>query len=272
MATVNAYRPLDMVETSIWYGVVTSYNSNTIVISAGSYVATYTGSFSYDIWGNVYGQLSSYRLTINGSLAGSATGINRDAFTYNSYLNRGDAQGALDYVLSGADTLNGSAGADRLLGLAGSDVINGGGGADTLGGGLGHDILRGGDGNDLIYGFNGNDRLYGGAGTDTLAGGSGADTFVFLTAQEMRSASGRDKIEVFQSGVDRIDLSSIDARPGTSGDQAFSFIGGAQFSGIAGQLRYANGVVYLDLNGDRHHDYAFEIQNAAALSASSFIL
>lgn len=261
-----------MLNVSVWYGSVTSYNSTSIVIAAGSYVATYTGSFTFDVWGNVFGQLSSYSQTGGGALQFNVTNINRDAYTYVSYLNAGNAQGALEYVLSGADDITGSSWNDRLLGLGGADVLRGGGGADNLGGGLGNDSLQGGIGDDILYGAEGNDVLNGGAGRDSMYGGAGADRFIFATASETKTSEGRDKIHAFQSGIDRIDMSQIDARPGTVGNQAFSFLGGSHFSGVAGQLRYVNGVIYGDLNGDRLHDFAFELVGAPALTDANFIL
>lgn len=148
------------------------------------------------------------------------------------------------YGYNGDDTLNGGAGADRLYGGNGRDVLNGGAGNDRLYGGAGSDILSGdvelsGDlatsntvSNDYLDGGSGADRLFGGGGTDTLigglgqdilTGGSGADRFVYNSAAESRVGSGVDRITDFQVGVDKIDLSALDANPYLSGNQAFRF-------------------------------------------------
>jgi serralysin len=79
-------------------------------------------------------------------------------------------------------------------------------------------------------------------------------------------------IRDFQAGTDDIRLSGIDADTTRSGDQAFVFIGGGDFTGAAGQLRYTNGVVSGDVNGDSVTDLQVEITNGAALGASDFML
>lgn len=79
----------------------------------------------------------------------------------------------------------GSTGRDYLTGGAGADMIFGGGDRDQIQGGAGDDILDG------------------GAGADTLWGGAGADIFIFAADGE------RDRIQDFELGVDRIDLSAM---------------------------------------------------------------
>ncbi|WP_353641205.1 hypothetical protein [Mesorhizobium sp. WSM2239] len=58
----------------------------------------------------------------------------------------------------------------------------------------------------------------------------------------------------FAHGSDLIDLATIDANTLVAGNQAFSFIGSAAFSGVAGQLRYTNYsgnvIIDADVNGD----------------------
>ena len=105
---------------------------------------------------------------------------------------------------------------------------------DRIGGNRLDNRLEGRDGDDLIKAGGGNDTVIGGGGVDRMFGGSGADTFVFQV--ESDSAFGAaDTIVDFQRGVDKIDLSAIDANVLTNADQ-FTFIGTAAFSG-AGQLR-----------------------------------
>lgn len=272
MANVNLYAAIDMEKTEIWYGAVTSYNRSTIVLQAGAITATYSGNFTYDSWGYVYGQVNSYQVTYNRVLQASVTGIGRDAYTYNAYLMDGDAQGALRYVLSGQDIMNGSAGADRLYGYSGMDRLNGGGGSDWLNGGSEGDAIFGELGDDVLYGDDGRDRLTGGAGSDDLYGGSGADVFILRAVTESRGAAGRDAIFDFRHGTDKMDLSEIDANAKMAGNQAFRFIGNAGFDGVAGQLRYVNGQLRGDIDGNRVADFAIDIINRAILSETDFIL
>ena len=158
-------------------------------------------------------------------------------------------------------SLSGGDGNDSVTGGARQDVLDGGNGNDTLIGGGFNDLLRGGAGNDTIdagegvdqmFGGDGDDLLRGGAGNDVLNGGSGVDTYVFAEG-DTGTGVGSDRIQDFGSGVEKIDLSGIDASSLAGGDQAFSFIGDGAFTGIAGQLRYFyNGVAVLqgDTNGD----------------------
>jgi len=89
-----------------------------------------------------------------------------------------------------ADARNGigNDAANQMSGNALANRLKGGGGADTLQGGAGHDTL------------------YGGAGSDLLYGGEGNDRFVFDSA--LNGSSNVDRIADFQSGSDRLLLSS----------------------------------------------------------------
>ncbi len=155
----------------------------------------------------------------------------------------------------GSDRLYGGADADRLVGQEGTDDLDGGCGNDLLGGGLGRDVLYGGTGDDRLYGGEGGDRLVGGAaadrlygqsstdwiiggaGRDILYGGAGADVFDINQISDSRAgATTRDLIGDFGAG-DRIDLRTLDADRGAAGDQAFTFIGRAAFSGAGGEVR-----------------------------------
>lgn len=160
---------------------------------------------------------------------------------------------------------------DITTGL-GDDTVTTGAGADILRGGLGADLLRSGSAADMLFGGGGNDVLRGGLGTDLASGGAGADVFVFGTAEEARSGSGRDRILDFLASTDRIDVSGIDADTANLGNQGFSYIGSAQFSAVAGQLRFGNGVVSGDVDGDGRADFEIEIGNQVGLTQGDFIL
>ena len=151
---------------------------------------------------------------------------------------------------------------DILIGANGDDRIAGYGGTDTLYGLAGNDTLLGGDKADRLYGGDGNDRLYGGRGksADYLWGGAGADTFVFTSAQDSFPGRYRDQIKDFnRSEGDRIDLRSIDANVKVGGNQAFKFIGSAGFHDRAGELRFANGILSADVNGDGKTDFEIRV-------------
>jgi len=145
--------------------------------------------------------------------------------------------------------------------------------------GDGHDFARGNTsdnalfgmrGHDTLNGARGDDRLCGGSGADRLTGGDGADAFLFRTPAE----SGRDgdTITDFQHRTDTIDLAKLDANVLGAGNQVFQFIGSARFSGTAGELRYADGLVCGDVDGDRGAELQIKLANAATLGAADFEL
>ncbi|MBO3759069.1 calcium-binding protein [Ciceribacter sp. L1K22] len=162
------------------------------------------------------------------------------------------------------DAINGTNGANKLEGLNGNDLLLGLGGNDQL---------FGGNGRDEIEGNGGADVLTGGRSKDQLTGGSGADRFDYNALNESANgAANRDIITDFNRGQgDKIDLSTLDANTTRSGNQAFSFIGDAAFS-AAGQLRYDNGILSADVNGDRSADFQIDMNGLASMSRGDFIL
>ena len=144
-------------------------------------------------------------------------------------------------------------------------------------GGAGYDSLYGGSGSDWVRGDAGADLLVGGAGRDFMEGGAGADWFRFGKYDFSGTAPGTaDTIYDFNPAEgDWIDLSPVDARAGGA-DNAFTFIGTAAFSGVAGQLHYkiANGdtLVTGDTNGDRMADFMIVVSGTHTLYASDFVL
>ncbi|MFC1457340.1 M10 family metallopeptidase [Microvirga arabica] len=157
-----------------------------------------------------------------------------------------------------------------LTGSSYSDILRGNGSANRINGGSGSDMLYGRGGNDVLIGA-GNDKLYGESGKDLLTGGSGADTFVFSSSSHSRMSSA-DTITDFRRGSDHIDLRGIDANTKAAGNQAFTFIGKNAFRGKAGELRFADGVVAGDVNGDKIADFGIKVTGLSALSKGDFYL
>lgn len=145
--------------------------------------------------------------------------------------------------------------------------------ANSISGRNGADVLSGCGGNDTLYGYGGNDVLVGGTGGDRLIGGGGADTFRFLSWSDSTFGGNADVVHDFSRAQgDRIDLSAIDARTTTGGNDAFTFIGAGAFSGAAGQLRYAGGTLSGDVDGNGVADFSITLSNAAALTAYDLVL
>jgi serralysin len=165
---------------------------------------------------------------------------------------------------------------ENAIGGQGNDKIVGNQAGNRLDGRAGNDTIYGASGADTLIGSSGNDLLDGGVGRDFLLGGSGVDRFDFNSVADSSgvNASLRDVIMDF-SRDDVIDVSTIDARPTLTGNQALSFV--VNFTGVAGQLQYdkiltTEFLVTVDLNGDRIADFGFVVRGVTTLVREDFIL
>jgi Ca2+-binding RTX toxin-like protein len=176
-------------------------------------------------------------------------------------------------------------GADRIVATTAEKSWHGLGGNDTITGTTGRDALYGDDGGDSLLGGGGNDTLIGGNGADALSGGAGADYFQFNSAAEIGTRAGsRDRIIDWNPADDYIDLRPIDARAGTTANDAFTFVAaqGATFSGAKGQLRWViennastsndRTLVMGDIDGNRQADFVIEISGLHTMRAVDFLL
>jgi serralysin len=146
--------------------------------------------------------------------------------------------------------------------------------------------INGNAGSNELYGIGGNDIINGEGGRDILVGGRGSDTFVFDTAAEAHGDTIRDfsvYYDHYLPGVDKIDLSGIDANVNVAGNQAFTFIGAERFHKVAGELHfyhpgvvmgrpYADTYVSGDTNGDGKADFAIKLDGWHAPGAYNFLL
>jgi Ca2+-binding RTX toxin-like protein len=165
------------------------------------------------------------------------------------------AEKGIDFVGNGfGNAFAGKAGNDSLAGLGGRDRLDGGAGRDRLDGG------------------GGADRLDGGLGRDRLTGGDGADTFVYRSERGAGVPDRPDVITDLDPSEDRIDLRPIDADIETAPDNAFRFIGVDPFSGRARELRYTDGLLSGDTNGDGRADFAISIANDPSLTPANLLL
>jgi Ca2+-binding RTX toxin-like protein len=151
-------------------------------------------------------------------------------------------------------------------------VINGTAGNDILNGGAGNDTINGAGGNDVITGNAGDDFITGGVGSDRLTGGLGNDRFIYLSTAESPVGNTRDTITDFNTLLDKIDVSAIDANTILAGDQAFTFIGVARFSAL-GQIRSAGGgLIQFNNTGNNNADMEITLTGAPNLTVGGFIL
>ena len=115
--------------------------------------------------------------------------------------------------INAASIIGGNGVLETLYNLEG---VIGGSGNDKVYGNDSYNVLEGGLGQDSLAGFDGDDTLDGGAGQDKLTGGLGADIFVFSDVSHSIDDNGAnnnlyDRITDFEVGVDKIDLTAIDA-------------------------------------------------------------
>jgi serralysin len=151
----------------------------------------------------------------------------------------------------------------NLIGNASANILTGNDAGNLLDGKAGDDLLIGGAGHDI---------LIGGLGSDTLSGGLGADIFRFDSLKELGLGARRDIITDFNSSQgDRIDLSRIDANSLLKGHNAFTFIGNAEFS-AAGQLRFADQILYGNINGDLNADFEIHLIGVSSLNQLALIV
>ena len=85
------------------------------------------------------------------------------------------ATGPTTGIVSGIESVIGSAGNDTIILSTGSEYAAGGAGADLIRGDFGDDVIYGDEGDDQLFGEGGDDFLIGGAGADQLLGGAGDD-------------------------------------------------------------------------------------------------
>lgn len=281
--------------------------------SEGDYINGGTGVDSASYAGsnrNVMASLSNPNINTNDAIGDQYASIeNLIGTNYSDALDGNGSANTLEGG-SGNDTLAGGAGADKLLGGAGIDTVSyanasaavtakllyastntgdalgdtyssveniiGSIYADKLYGSDGANSITGGSGNDGLVGNGGNDVLFGGQGADHLYGSVGADTFVFKAANESIGSAYDTIFDFLTSEQDRIDLSAIDANISASGNQAFSFLGTAAFTGVAGELRYdklsSDTYIYADVNGDKLADLKIRLDDAVTLTDGYFVL
>jgi len=160
-------------------------------------------------------------------------------------------------------------GVAQLTGNALANILTGNIGANKLSGGVGSDVLRGGDGSDT---------LIGGSGRDIMTGGNGADIFDFNAASESSAGSTRDVIADFIRGNDKIDLTTIDANIGVTGNQAFvaPVVGGAFSGSFSSPARLyfdkVAHVLYGNIDSDAAAEFSIQLTGISALAATDFLL
>jgi Ca2+-binding RTX toxin-like protein len=136
----------------------------------------------------------------------TARALDISARAFSDLLADNDAQGLMDLVTGGNDTINGSKYDDRMFGGAGDDVLRGGNGDDLLFGGAGRDKIEAG----TALGRNRYD--------DTMTGGSGRDQFIFRahsatnTGDFVADFRKGDTLRFDDAGFDGLERGKLDDR------------------------------------------------------------
>jgi serralysin len=232
--------------------------------NSGVFIDLRPGSFSSATKGYLSLAEANAATDVLNAATDEATGdlAHWDAASYSSWVGFVQSIGASRV---GADTGVGgiTATSHRNVSIAYNTII------ENAIGGSARDYLVGNDVANKLSGNGGNDVLDGLKGDDIYTGGAGADEF------RISEIGFNDKITDFTSGVDKIRLSEIDANSGVAGNQAFTFIGNAAFSGAAGQLRtYSQGGQnYLagDVNGDGLADFTINTGAGAPVVGDIFL-
>lgn len=258
------------------------------------------------------GGLTGNMIIARGSVIENAvTGAGSDVLTGNSVNNTLNAGAGADSVNAGIgndivldtdainfDTYNGGNGSDTInysaVTFSGANFVtlNLGTGLASISGGNSETIasfenIVGSKGGETIIGTTGANVIRGAGGRDIMIGGAGNDRFDFDLIAD--SKVGNAVCDVLQAGGgsnaafdlpgagngDRIDVSTIDANTGASGDQTFIFGGTG-----AGHIRCINSgtttQVLAYVNGDSTADFQLNIQDgnvlASAYTAADFIL
>lgn len=109
--------------------------------------------FSFDASGDaVGGTITSIQVLLNNgtTLVQTISGLNVSLELFQDAAAAFDNAKLENWLMSGADTINGSAGDDHISGRGGNDILNGQGGDDTITGGEGDDTYDGGAGFDTL--------------------------------------------------------------------------------------------------------------------------
>ena len=233
------------------------------------------GSDTYIVTGNEAGGWSSF----SGYDSYSDTGVSGTDRIIASGIGAVDI-GLLKFgTTSGIEVINGTGatGTVRLLGNWEANSLNFStvqliGSNITIDAGYGNDTVTGSSANDTILAGDGDDQLTGGLGADLLTGGRGNDSFIFRSINEIGIGNTKDTILDFTNNQDLINLKNIDANTLITGDQAFTYIATGIFTGVASQLRFSEGILSGDINGDKVSDFELAITGVTFLVSTNFVL
>lgn len=251
---------------------------NVVFLGAGNdtYVGRGFGSFSSDPFDQVFAGAGNDTIAVETFKSRYFGQGGNDSFFsvgWQNLFNGGAGIDTISYAPRADDATQGGTGV--TIDLAQGFAQTGANRRETL---ISIENATGSSADDVLIGGAGANQLEGAGGFDDLTGGGGADRFVFSRPEDAAvSASSFDLVFDFSRGQgDRIVLTAMDANVTVTGNQAFGFIGRAEFSGRAGQVRYdvlEDGVMVSgDVNGDGIADFRFGVLGLAGLRGADFLL
>ena len=247
---VGTLSPLDIAVIQDKYGVNEDYNKGDNVYILKD--KQETGTFYASIWDG--GGTDSI---VYDGLKNSTVDLRAATLRYEE-----GGGGRVSYVtgINGGYTIANGVTIENVRTDGGNDVVNGNAAANRIETKAGDDTVSGGAGDDIIIA---------GTGFDVITGDEGADLFVFQSGADSFSATDPtkfDRITDFEQGIDKIDLDAFEAA---------NFIGTANFSGQAGQLRFGSfggdTLIQLDTDGDGDADFNVMLTGNKVLTASDFL-
>lgn len=202
-------------------------------------------ALTYDAAGHITGGivLSIQVVTIdqfnNVSIVEQTTGFAIAGINFQNALNLSPLA-AIQLVMAGNDTVNGSAGDDHLAGWGGNDTLNGNGGNDHILGGDGNDTLNGGNGDDTMIGGRGDDSYNGGAGVDEVDWSDSytdplATAGILVVAGGNAAVDWQGNVETMVSVESFVGTQFVDTMLGDNDSETYRGLGGLDvFSGGGG--------------------------------------
>ncbi len=277
MATFTSKTTVDLSALDLFSGFAKIADGTVTVLADGFSIAL-SASESVEVFGAftfsgvnlnipVSGTVTGIQLAVSGTPVLQLDGISVTLAAALAYsASQAAALAAWPLLLSGDDTINGSASADILIGYAGADTIDGGGGSDTVlysdttksvvvtldgdqpvtvvvdgvdsdtisnienvTGGGGNDELTGDGGDNVLVGGGGGDVLQGMGGKDVLDGDAGNDTVVYSDTSEavvLALKAGADA-KAFVGGAFQDIVRNVENITGGDGDDILSGDGAA---------------------------------------------
>lgn len=223
----------------------------------------------YERFGAQLGNFADYGISNGTSPAQMVPGMTTEGANAYAYFDTIHPTGSAHHMLARALELELQASGDAIsaaklttdirtnlvgvIGTKANDRIEASQASLDIQGRLGNDWLTGIGRNVTLQGQQGNDVLNGGLGRQRLVGGIGADFFAFSQADTL--GADVDQIVDFNPlQGDRLGINAVLGLKASLAGQGWTYIGEQPFGAAPAQLRFANGLLSGDVDGDAQAD------------------